>query len=102
MTLITALNAVTATGAGTAVPLFAGIGGQPRGYRRGDSAIVQVFLTGTATVALQGSSDNTNWVTLQSFTADGMVEVIPPLYLRGNVTARSSGAITMLIDHGTR
>jgi hypothetical protein len=81
----TLLNAVTATGASTAVQID---GGQP--------VFMQVSGITSATVVLQGSLDGTNWATLGSaLTADGIVTIAnAPKYLRANCTAYTSGTIT--------
>ena len=82
---ITLLNAVVATGASKAVQADAG---QP--------AFLQVSGITTATVAFQGSLDDTNWSTIgTALTANGIVTIAnAPKYLRANVTAWTSGTIT--------
>ena len=84
-TPITLLNAVGATGASTAVQVDAG---QP--------AFLQVSGITSATVALQGSLDGTNWSTLgTALTANGIVTVQnAPTYLRANCTVYVTGTIT--------
>lgn len=81
---VTLLNAVVATGAGSGVPI--------------DGVPFSVVVTGitTATVAVQGSLDGTNFVTIGSaLTADGTVSSTTPYkYIRGNVTSYTSGTIT--------
>lgn len=79
----TLLSAVTATGASRST--------------RVDQHKASLVVTGitTATVHLEGSADNTNWVSLGSVTADGVVtkdNAVP--YLRANVTAYTSGTIS--------
>jgi hypothetical protein len=85
---ITILNAVVATGASKAVQADAG---QP--------AFLQVSGITSATVALQGSLDGTNWSTLgTALTADGLVTVAnAPKYLRANCTVYVTGTITAKI-----
>jgi hypothetical protein len=85
---ITILNAVVATGASKAVQADAG---QP--------AFLQVSGITSATVALQGSLDGTNWSTLgTALTADGLVTVAnAPKYLRANCTVYATGTITAKI-----
>jgi hypothetical protein len=85
---ITVLNAVGATGASTAVQVDAG---QP--------AFLQVSGITSATVALQGSLDGTNWSTLgTALTANGIVTVQnAPTYLRANCTVYVTGTITAKI-----
>jgi len=85
---ITLLSAVGATGASTAVQADAG---QP--------AFLQVSGITTATVALEGSLDGSNWSTVgTALTANGIVTVAnAPKYLRANVTVWSAGSITAKI-----
>jgi hypothetical protein len=85
---ITLLNAVGATGASTAVQVDSG---QP--------AFLQVSGITSATVALQGSLDGTNWSTLgTALTANGIVTVQnAPTYLRANCTVFVTGTITAKI-----
>lgn len=85
---VTVLNAVGVTGASTAVQVDTG---QP--------AFMQVSGITSATVALQGSLDGTNWSTLgTALTANGIVTVQnAPKYLRANCTTFVSGTITAKI-----
>ena len=85
---ITLLSAVGATGASPAVQADAG---QP--------AFLQVSGITSATVAMQGSLDGTNWSTIgTALTADGMITVAnAPKYLRANCTVYVSGTITAKI-----
>jgi hypothetical protein len=87
-TPVTLLNAVVATGASKAVQADAG---QP--------AFLQVSGITSATVALQGSLDGTNWSTIgTALTADGLVTVAnAPKYLRANCTVYVTGTITAKI-----
>jgi len=82
---VTLLNAVGATGASKAVQADAG---QP--------AFLQVSGITSATVALQGSLDGTNYSTIgTALTADGIVTIAnAPMYLRANCTVYVSGTIT--------
>jgi len=82
---ITLLNAVTATGASTAVQVDPG---QP--------AFLQVSGITSATVALQGSLDGVTYSTIgTSLTGDGIVTVAnAPKYLRANCTVYVTGTIT--------
>jgi hypothetical protein len=84
-TPITLLSAVVATGASKAVQIDAGI-----------PAFLQVSGITSATVALQGSLDGTNWATIgTALTADGIVTVAnAPKYLRANCTVYVTGTIT--------
>jgi hypothetical protein len=85
---VTLLSAVGATGASKAVQVD---GGQP--------AFLQVSGITSATVALQGSLDGTNWSTIgTALTADGLVTVAnAPKYLRANCTVYVTGTITAKI-----
>jgi pectate lyase len=85
---ITILNAVVATGASSAVQADAG---QP--------AFLQVSGITSATVALEGSLDGSNWSTIgTALTANGMVTVAnAPKYLRANCTVYVTGTITAKI-----
>ena len=85
---ITLLNAVVATGASTAVQVDFG---QP--------AFLQVSGITSATVALQGSLDGTNWSTIgTALTANGIITIAnAPTYLRANCTVYVTGTITAKI-----
>ena len=87
-TPVTLLSAVVATGASKPVQADAG---QP--------AFLQVSGITSATVALQGSLDGTNWSTIgTALTADGLVTVAnAPKYLRANCTVYVTGTITAKI-----
>jgi adenosine/AMP kinase len=81
---ITLLSAVEATGASSAI------------YP--DGAPVTVVISGitTATVAIEGSVDGTNFEAIESKTADACVIVNPSTkFIRANVTAYTSGTITV-------
>jgi hypothetical protein len=85
---ITLLNAVGAPGESRAVQVDSG---QP--------AFLQVSGITSATVALQGSLDGTNWATIgTALTANGIVTVAnAPKYLRANCTVFVTGTITAKI-----
>ena len=85
---ITLLSAVGATGASPAVQVDAGV-----------PAFLQVSGITSATVALQGSLDGTNWSTIgTALTANGIVTVQnSPKYLRANCTVYVTGTITAKI-----
>jgi hypothetical protein len=85
---ITLLADVGATGASRAVQADAG---QP--------AFLQVSGITSATVALEGSLDGTNWSTIgTALTVNGMVTVAnAPKYLRANCTVYVTGTITAKI-----
>lgn len=84
----TLLSEVTATGASKAVQCDAGA-----------PAFLQVNGITSATVALQGSIDGTNWSTIgTALTADGLITVAnAPKYLRANCTVYVSGTVTAKI-----
>ena len=85
---ITLLSAVGATGASKAVQVDGGV-----------PVFLQVSGITSATAALQGSLDGTNWSTIGSaITADGLIIVAnAPKYVRANVTVYVSGTITAKI-----
>ena len=85
---ITLLNAVVATGESKPVQVDTG---QP--------AFLQVSGITSATVALQGSLDGTNWSTIgTALTANGIITVAnAPKYLRANCTVFVTGTITAKI-----
>ncbi len=88
-TIDTLLNAVSAAGAGTAVNLAA----EPR-YQGGQHTI-EVSGTFVGTVDFEGLIDAT-WYSLWSTTVPAMQTVAGAFsQIRGNVTAYTSGAITM-------
>lgn len=83
---LTLLAGVTASGAGTAV--------QVEDVAGRESVPYLVRGITVADVAIQGSFDGTNFVTLKTMSADeaGLVPAFP--YMRANVTAYTSGTIT--------
>jgi hypothetical protein len=85
---ITLLSAVGATGESKAVQVDGGV-----------PAFLQVSGITSATVALQGSLDGTNWSTLgTALTANGIITVAnAPKYLRANCTVFVTGTITAKI-----
>ncbi|HNP66135.1 MAG TPA: hypothetical protein PKH39_19570 [Woeseiaceae bacterium] len=83
--VIPLLTAASAVAPGTAI-YQPGING---------SYIYQVTGTFVGTVKLQGSLDNTTWVDLAEHTAEAGGKVDSWLYIRGNVTAYTSGNITL-------
>jgi pectate lyase len=87
-TPITLLADVAATGASRAVQADAG---QP--------AFLQVSGITSATVALEGSLDGSNWTTIgTALTANGLITVAnAPKYLRANCTVYVTGTITAKI-----
>lgn len=94
----TLLSAVTVTGAGTAT-------GKAQGGMKTFQATVSGTGAVTATVLVQVSNDNTNWITLGTISlsgttsaTDGFASEAPWAYYRGNVTAISgtSAILTLL------
>ena len=85
---ITLLSAVGATGESKAVQVDGGV-----------PAFLQVSGITSATVALQGSLDGTNWSTIgTALTANGIITVAnAPKYLRANCTVFVTGTITAKI-----
>lgn len=91
-TVYTLLNAVTGTGAGTAVTPIHNGGGH-------ENLNAIIYGTFVGTVAIQGSLDGTNWVNLTSQTAPWAGKVNDFPYIRGNVSAYTSGSITVKIEY---
>lgn len=88
MALATLLSGVAATGASQEI--------------RTDGLVpahVQISGITIGTVAVQGSVDGTTWATVATaLTADGIVTLATPTpYIRANVTAFTSGTITVKI-----
>ena len=92
MAILTLLDGVSATGAGTAVDVGSKSNRvHPEGWAQ--------FAVGTGTVALEGSVDKTTWISLSSKTANGGADVaFVPRYVRGNCTAHTSGTHTLKIE----
>jgi len=90
MTTTTLLSAVATTGASKSV-----------GSDGLTPAHIQITGITIGTVAIQGSVDNTNWATIgAALTADALVTLTnPPPHVRVNVTAFTSGPITVKIAH---
>lgn len=90
MALVTLLSGVGATGAS-----------QPVRTDGLTPAHVQVSGITLGTVAVQGSVDGSVWATVATaLTADGIVTLSdPPPYVRANVTAFTSGTITVKISY---
>jgi len=89
------LKSVTATGAGASVqnPTYS----SPVVAKTFQASGAVSASTGAATIAVEVSNDNSNWLTLAtisltlgtSSTSDGFASVAPWAYMRGNVTAIS-------------
>lgn len=89
--VVTLYNATPGgTGAGTTYNI------QTDGPRNVEAPF-QVTIAATATVAIEGSLDNTTFVSLASFTATGaaMVALFP--YMRANITSFGSGAVKAML-----
>lgn len=102
VTTTTLLNAVTVTGAGTAA--------QPVGTDKTFHASGTTSSgSGAATVLVQVSNDNTNWLTLGTIgltlgtaaTSDGFASRARWKYVRGNVTAISGTTATVTLTMGS-
>ena len=89
MTTSTLLSAVTATGASNSV-----------GTDSNKPAFIQVSGITSATVAAQGSVDNSTWATIgTALTADGLITITnPPPFIRANVTVYVTGTITVKVS----
>lgn len=86
----TLLNAVAATGASASLSMNT------------TPQMAQVTGTFVATVHLEGSNDGTNWVSIGNVTAAGSIaNTAAWAYVRGNVTAYTSGTVTMVIAAGS-
>lgn len=81
----------SATGAGTQVADVTGFTAGP---------CMQIIISATATVAIQESLDQVNWVTTNTITTtDSYVLDIRGCYYRANATA-NSGSVTVLVGPG--
>jgi hypothetical protein len=97
----TLLSAVTTTGAGAAAD---DVDKALRTYQAYGQTTAG---SGAATIKVQGSNDNTNWVDLGTITltlttttvSDGFASNAPWKYVRGNVTALSGtgAAVTLMV-----
>lgn len=89
MSSSTLIAAKTSTGAGTATPV--------RMIR--DKRTFQVTVTGVAVVAIEGSNDGNNWITLQAgiTSSAGFEDDAPWNYVRANVTSYTSGSVTVVM-----
>jgi hypothetical protein len=98
------LNAST-TGAGTGVN-YASMGGSIPMPNRWFQATLNGASAVSATVAVEGSTDNTNWVQITSFslTAASATQAIATVqtapWIRGNVTAISGVGETVTLRSG--
>lgn len=82
----TLLNAVAVAGAGTGYKLF------------GPHRSAQVIISGTLSLDIEVSNDNTNWEKiLTGITASAMYDIGGAyVYTRGNVTSYTSGSATVI------
>lgn len=89
MGLSTLLSGVTSTGTSISV-----------GTDSNKPAFIQVSGITSATVAAQGSVDNTTWATIgTALTADGLITITnPPPFIRANVTVYVTGTITAKVS----
>lgn len=85
--------------AGAATTLLDAVGETGAGIAATPAALNRVFscvISNTATCKLQGSVDNATWHDLYTFTATGAVTTAEPWpYVRGNVTAFTSGTVSL-------
>lgn len=95
--IISLANAVSTTGARPSIQSPAALGASPIVY----STFQAVLNSGTsATVAIEGSNDDRNWVSIGTITlttsgiTDGFVKAAPWAYIRANITALS-GNVTV-------
>jgi len=87
MSEITLIDGATETGAGAAHDLRDPF----------SPGAVQAVVSGTATVKLQGSLNGTDWCDIASFTGNDAAEVTALRYVRGNVTAHTSGTVSLIL-----
>jgi len=85
--IIYLLNAAGAAAAGSAIRC-----------RPGRKAVFQIAGTYVGTTKIQVSLDGTNWADLIPTTSTGVWEGITYPYMRGNVTAYTSGSITAMMS----
>lgn len=94
----TLLNAVSAAGAGAAVEPDNKRGRSPESSVNTSKRTFQISGTFVGTVKVQVSNDNTNWEDLiTSTTTGGWESNAAWQYVRGNVTAYTSGSITLVM-----
>jgi hypothetical protein len=101
MAFETNIDAVTATGAGSTITTGM-IHRDPDSLRGNPTTnlprtLWQIQGISTASVAIQGSIDGTNWITLETYTADDLVEVVMCPYMRANVTVYTAGTISVFV-----
>jgi hypothetical protein len=53
-----------------------------------------------ATVAIEGSVDGTNWISITTTTSDDIIEVIACPHMRANVTVYTGGTISVWVFIG--
>lgn len=89
---------------GTATQTAIGLNATP--FLSGRDVVARVIsngLTGTPTILIQGSDDNSTWTTLATHTAlyDKEYNIKAARYMRANVTvAGSAGTYNVYIDNG--
>lgn len=93
MNVITLLNAVTGTGAGSTVEPVLDADSQYQNLP------VQIYGTFVGTVQTQVSLDGTNWFTYASDTAPDAFTIPYFPYVRANVSAYTSGTINAKIGY---
>jgi hypothetical protein len=56
--------------------------------------VYQVKITGVATIKVQGSNNNVDWVDIKSYSASGGDVVSLFAFMRSTITAYTSGAVS--------
>jgi hypothetical protein len=93
MAILKLLDGADATGAGTEIDIAS------KSRRVTPRGIVQAIISDTATAAIEGSLDGDTWFEIDSLTASGGTYVyFVPRYVRGNVTAFTSGTVDLLLE----
>jgi len=90
MRAVTLLSGATTTGAGASVQCILEKGVP-------NNTVAQAIVSGTATVVLEGSFDDTTWYQIASYTASGGGQVHVAPYMRANCTSTSGGTVTLKI-----
>lgn len=89
MRTLTLVDGQSATGVGSAFELV------PRSPAT--ESVAQIVIADTATAAVQGSHDGTNWYDLLSSSSSTGQAVTLPRFVRGNVTAHTAGTVSVFI-----
>lgn len=62
-----------------------------------ENYVVQLVLTGTASVAIEGSFNGTSFHTLNTLTASDVVTVISVPYLRATTSGTAGASVTIFV-----